>query len=66
MKQKTVNEVVKLAKKQWHSWMVNSNTTRPVKFWLDDYVNQLSVEDRNTLILKLCDRIYELDETLEY
>lgn len=66
MKQKTVNEVVKLSRKQWHSWMVNSNTHRPVKFWLDEYVNQLSVEDRNTLILKLCNRIYDLDKTLDF
>ena len=66
MKQKSIEEVVRLAKKQWKSWATNSNTNRKVKFWLDDYVNKLSVEDRNTLILDLCDRIYDLAETLEF
>lgn len=66
MKQKTINEIVKLSQKQWRSWLSNSNTNKPVKFWLDEYVNQLSVEDRNTLIMKLCDRIYELDKTLDF
>lgn len=65
MKTKTIEEVVKLARKQWKSWATNSNTTRKVKFWLDDYVNGLSVEDRNLLILRLCDRIYELDDSIE-
>lgn len=42
MKQKSIEEVVRLAKKQWKSWATNSNTNRKVKFWLDDYVNKLS------------------------
>ena len=65
MKLKTVEEVVMLSRKQWKSWMNNSNSGRKIKFWLDDYVNKLSQEDRNSLILKLCDRIYELDENIQ-
>ena len=62
VKKKTVEQVVKLNIKQWRSWFNNSNSCRPVKLWLDEYLDQLDKADLYNLISELCDKIYELNE----
>ena len=61
-KKKTVEQIVKLNIKQWRSWFNNSNSSRPVKLWLDEYLNQLTKAELYSLISDLCDKIHELDE----
>jgi hypothetical protein len=61
-KKKTVEQIVKLNIKQWRSWFNNSNSSRPVKLWLDEYLNQLTKAELYSLISELCDKIHELDE----
>lgn len=61
-KKKTVEQIVKLNVKQWRSWFNNSNSSRPVKLWLDEYLNQLTKAELYSLISELCDKIHELDE----
>lgn len=61
-KKKTIEQIVKLNIKQWRSWFNNSNSSRPVKLWLDEYLNQLDKAELYSLISELCDKIYELNE----
>ena len=61
-KKKTVEQIVKLNIKQWRSWFNNSNSSRPVKLWLDEYLNQLTKAELYSLISDLCDKIHELNE----
>lgn len=61
-KKKTVEQIVKLNRKQWKSWFNNSNSSKPVKLWLDEYLNQLTKAELYGLISELCNKIYELDE----
>lgn len=61
-KKKTIEQIVKLNIKQWRSWFNNSNSSRPVKLWLDEYLNQLTKAELYSLISDLCDKIHELDE----
>ena len=61
-KKKTVEQIVKLNVQQWRSWFNNSNSSRPVKLWLDEYLNQLTKAELYSLISELCDKIHELDE----
>ena len=61
-KKKTVEQIVKLNTKQWKSWFTNSNSSRPVKLWLDEYLNQLTKAELYGLISELCNKINELDE----
>ena len=49
-KKKTVEQIVKLNIKQWRSWFNNSNSSRPVKLWLDEYLNQLTKAELYGLI----------------
>lgn len=61
-KKKTIEQIVKLNIKQWKSWFNNSNSSKPVKLWLDEYLNQLTKAELYSLISDLCDKIHELDE----
>ena len=61
-KKKTIEQIVKLNIKQWKSWFNNSNSSRPVKLWLDEYLNQLTKAELYGLISELCNKIHELDE----
>ena len=61
-KKKTIEQIVKLNIKQWKSWFNNGNSSRPVKLWLDEYLNQLTKAELYSLISELCDKIHELGE----
>ncbi len=55
---KPVHKLIELYIKEFNSYFNNSNTQKPIKYHLRDYVNTLSNDDKYQLIFHLCDYIF--------
>lgn len=68
-KTKSIPKTIELYIKEFNSYFNNSNTQKPIKYHLRDYVNTLSDDDKYQLIFHLCEYIftekYLYDEELD-
>ena len=66
---KPIHKLIELYIKEFASYLKNSNSQKPVKYHLRDYVNTLSDDDKYQLIFHFCEYIfreeYLYDEKLE-
>lgn len=51
---KNIPQLVRLYNRQYNSYFTNANSSRPIKYWLDDYVNSLSDDKKCELIFNFC------------
>lgn len=68
-KLKPVHKLIELYVKEFKSYLKNSNTQKPIKYYLRDYINTLTNHNKYQIIHNLCAYIfnenYLTDEKLD-